>query len=336
MECGEDLIYDLLRQRYPFYQLINFFKTHYNQETPLVLHAERFITELHEISSTNPYYIKNIIKVLTDNIDLLDDSSEGIIKVITEDDIDISEWLYEKYIGLLNLGQPDPTNTDVIQYRFNDSIKIKLEETPYVVSAAGTTGFRTWEAALFMTSFFVETGYLDTMSKKNILELGAGTGLVSIGLCKQYEDSIDKIYVTDGDSQLVEGQLLKNFNENELSHNDRVILQKLWWNVDDVPLDLDLIVAADVTYDSSVVPDLCETISNCFKRSSNDSAVCLLSATVRNEDTLDLFEKKCLELGLDCSIITTTNEDDQGNRLEQQLTFKPLIAPIRIYKITPK
>ena len=334
----ERTLYDKLHQRFPVNRLVTYLKEEVDNSYPLTIHSKRFIEEFSSIEELNPYYAKNIVKVLTDNLHLFNEEEIIDIKsinVIPDDELYLSEWLYEKYVKLLKVTKPDPTATDIIQYKFNEDIKIKIEETPYIISAAGTTGFRTWEAALFLTQYIIDNNLSDELSMENVLELGAGTGMVSIGLFKKYFNKINTLYVTDGDSQLIEGQLSKNFKLNLISKNEKIKLQKLWWNVDSVPNNLNLVIAADVTYDYSVIPDLCQSITDCFKYSNDKKMVCLLAATVRNVETLILFEQKCNERSLEWEIISTTETDKIHEEvLVKNLLFKPLIAPIRIYKIT--
>ena len=87
--------------------------------------------------------------------------------------------------------------------------------------------------------------------KLNVLEIGAGTGIVSLVLLQRYREFVNKMYVTDGDSDLVETQLKRNFELNDGLRENKpdIKLQKLWWGSDRVPEDIDLVVGADVTYD---------------------------------------------------------------------------------------
>lgn len=330
----EELFYDRLYQRCGTKLVLQFLK-----ENAFTIHTNKFVDKFNTLKENNPFYTKTVIKTLIDNIDLLNEDDgraiEGKIQVESIDDVYLSEWLYEEYINLLKVTRPRPTTKDIVQYRFNNEIKIKIEETPYVISAEGTTGFRTWEAALYLTQYLLDNS--SSTNVKNVLELGAGTGMVSIGLAKRYRNEIENLYITDGDSQLVETQLKRNFELN-FSKDDtqptNMKYQKLWWNIDEVPNDIDLVVAADVTYDSSVIPDLCQCLQQCLTSTGNPDKICLLSATIRNEETIKSFESECAKLNLKCVIIMSTTTDIQGEQqLVDNLLFKPLIAPIRIYQI---
>ncbi|QLQ79965.1 hypothetical protein HG537_0C06140 [Torulaspora globosa] len=294
----------------------------------LQVRRDEFVHELELVESRNPFYAKTVVKTLIDNLDMFNEEETGArITVFPANDVWLSEWLYEKYVALLGVGQPAPTTKDVIQYRIGPDVKVKIEETPYLISAAGTTGFRTWEAALYLAFYLTSQNCNLVAERSRVLELGAGTGLVSAALCLKYADRLDKVYVTDGDSQLTT-QLARNFQLNEID-TSKVHFQRLWWNDDAVPNDIDLVVAADVTYDSTVIPHLCQCIQQCL--SNPTCKACLVSATVRNEETIAAFEKCITSLGLHCRIVSDTQSGDDSGL--DSLIARPLLSSIRIYQI---
>ena len=91
---------------------------------------------------------------------------------------------------------------------------ITLLESHSVISVAGNTGQRTWEAALHLAAYLVSeeiisikvsntTGSVsDYIRGKHVLELGAGTGLVSM-VCMKYL-AARLVLVTDGDESVVD------------------------------------------------------------------------------------------------------------------------------------
>src|ERR1700761_419208 len=58
---------------------------------------------------------------------------------------------------------------------------IYIEEARNLLAARGTTGLRVWDASLHLGYFLFAAG-ASLIQHKNVLELGAGTGLLSI-LC---------------------------------------------------------------------------------------------------------------------------------------------------------
>lgn len=120
---------------------------------------------------------------------------------------------------------------------------------------------------------------------------------MSLVILQKYHEFVNKMYVTDGDSNLVETQLKRNFElNNEVRENEPDIkLQRLWWGSDRVPEDIDLVVGADVTYDPTILPDLCKCLAECL--ALDRCKLCLLSATIRSESTVNCFLKSAINSG---------------------------------------
>jgi predicted nicotinamide N-methyase len=79
---------------------------------------------------------------------------------------------------------------------------VTLLEARSVISSSGTTGLRTWEAALLLGSYFASTDGQSSIRGKRMFELGAGTGMLSI-LCAKHI-GIAGIVATDGDEAVVD------------------------------------------------------------------------------------------------------------------------------------
>jgi predicted nicotinamide N-methyase len=94
---------------------------------------------------------------------------------------------------------------------------VTLLEARSVISSSGTTGLRTWEAALLLGSYLVSEGGRASVRGKRLFELGAGTGMLSI-LCAKYLD-IAGIVATDGDEAVVDA-IKTNLFLNGLDVND--------------------------------------------------------------------------------------------------------------------
>ncbi|KAL9093245.1 MAG: hypothetical protein Q9159_000422 [Coniocarpon cinnabarinum] len=115
-------------------------------------------------------------------------------------------------------------------------------EKPNVLSAAGSTGHRTWEAALHLAGW-LEDGAL--VNGKRVLELGAGTALLSLLAAQKGALSIT---ATDGDGQTVE-RIRRTVQRNE----SNVSCQSYVWGEDTSELagsgglsQFDVVLAADV------------------------------------------------------------------------------------------
>jgi protein-lysine N-methyltransferase EEF2KMT len=98
-------------------------------------------------------------------------------------------------------------------------------ESRAVLSSSGTTGLRTWEAALHLGSYLVRDGR-ELIRGKHVLELGAGTGLLSI-LCAKHLEA-RHVAATDG-SELVVDELKENIFINGLEGDPRISSAVLKW-----------------------------------------------------------------------------------------------------------
>lgn len=79
---------------------------------------------------------------------------------------------------------------------------VTLLERPHLISGSRTTGFRTWEAALHLGSYLLSPRGSAIVEGKNVIELGAGTGFVSI-LCAKHLGA-KHVTATDGDEAVIE------------------------------------------------------------------------------------------------------------------------------------
>lgn len=129
---------------------------------------------------------------------------------------------------------------------------ITLLERRHLISGSLTTGFRTWEASLHLGSYLLLPENLHLVQGKNVLELGAGTGFLSI-LCAKHLEA-KHVTATDGDEGVVEA-LKENAFLNELEDENELNSSVLRWGrglkgtwveeeCEDFPYDL--ILGADI------------------------------------------------------------------------------------------
>jgi len=83
-----------------------------------------------------------------------------------------------------------------------DEQAVTLLEARSVISGSGTTGLRTWEAALLLGSFLTSEDGRKWIRGKRVFELGAGTGVISI-LCAKHLEAAG-VVATDGDEAVVD------------------------------------------------------------------------------------------------------------------------------------
>jgi predicted nicotinamide N-methyase len=105
---------------------------------------------------------------------------------------------------------------------------ITLSETKLIYAAYASTGFRTWEASIFLAKFLATEGR-SYIQGQRVLEIGAGTGLVSV-LCTKF---LGAAYVkaTDGSSDIV-CAMGDTLYRNDVDDHSRIDAMVLPWGLD--------------------------------------------------------------------------------------------------------
>lgn len=195
---------------------------------------------------------------------------------------------------------------------------VTLLESPNLLASSGTTGLRTWEAAKYLTTFLcLPKNQARYINGRAVVELGAGTGLVSLSCAKWL--GARYVLATDGSGDVVDG-LAESMFLNGLDGTERIDSQVVKWGhgLDGEILKDEegekaygLVLGADVvwlslpycieirkanaqclqTFDDRLITPLVSTLHGLFDRYPGIEA--LVAATVRNEETLDTFVKAC-------------------------------------------
>lgn len=130
--------------------------------------------------------------------------------------------------------------------------QVTLLEARSLLASSGTTGLRTWEAALHLGTYLFTSESGNLVAGKNIIELGAGTGFLSV-LCAKHLGA-KHVLATDGDGGVID-DISTNIYLNSLERTGLVETTVLEWGhalVDEVfedgegTLEYDLILGADV------------------------------------------------------------------------------------------
>ncbi|ODQ78779.1 hypothetical protein BABINDRAFT_162462 [Babjeviella inositovora NRRL Y-12698] len=312
-----DTLFYRLNQRVPIVQL------HYD---PATINQKLLLAHVQPIVQRNPYYIKLFLKRFMD--------------VCEKQDIELLDAFYELYCDLLPSQEMKPTDVDVVSYCVGGNVGdnelrdrvIYMRESPKLISGNGTTGLRTWEAALYLSRYLLSHPSL--ANAKTILELGTGTGVVGLALSKFTH--AEKVILTDGDSNLLDN-LSFNLSLNKLALGPDLSTQRLWWGSeagDKVPAN-DLIVAADVTYDSSILESLLYTIRDSFSKHAR-SREALIAATIRNTHTMQCWDDLLAKYQESGEIVWTVLDlcgEPSLLSLISKCWFSPGTPEIRIYQI---
>lgn len=215
----------------------------------------------------------------------------------------------------------------------DDGIKeVTMLESRSLIAAGGTTGLRTWEAALHLGQWLCL--HEDRIRDKRILELGAGTGYLSV-LCAKYLGAT-QVIASDGSDDVVMA-LPDNFFVNGLQDNEHIRAMDLKWGhallgTEDAEwiggIAIDVVIGADITYDTSVIPALVSTIADLFKKFP--AVEVIIAAIERNRVTLETFLEVCQKRKF------VVEEVDFGVPLreEQGGPFYSDQVPIQICKIS--
>jgi protein-lysine N-methyltransferase EEF2KMT len=248
------------------------------------------------------------------------------------------------------LSQEDPSPLDAAkqlhvltytlpyEHQNMEAYTVFSEENSRLLGSEGDTGLRTWDACLHLATYLATEGR-SFIQGKSVLELGAGTGLLSI-ICA---GPLSAAYVlaTDGNAN-IDDNLNRNISLNPhlaKSGNRRIPLEprRLEWGSEARLGSLlpakggnvlyDTILGADLTYSPDAIEPLAVTISGLCELCPRAEVV--ISAPIRNEDTFDLFLAQCLEHALSVYDVDFRCPPFQ---LQKGL-FHSLDPPIRIVRI---
>lgn len=131
--------------------------------------------------------------------------------------------------------QEDPvaTSADIISFQtamdpqsIAPSGIMTLLESKDVLASAGTTGRRTWEAALHLATLLVSPDWSGQIAGSNIIELGAGTGFLAI-LCARHL-AARHVLATDGSGEVID-DLERNLYLNGLDGHENIDTAVLKW-----------------------------------------------------------------------------------------------------------
>ncbi|OLN87065.1 Protein-lysine N-methyltransferase EFM3 [Colletotrichum chlorophyti] len=209
---------------------------------------------------------------------------------------------------------------------------ITLLESRSLISASGTTGLRTWEAALHLGQYLCENQNI--IEGKRVLELGAGTGYLAV-LCAKHL-AATHVVASDGSDDVI-NNLPESFFLNDLQDSNAVTPMELRWGHALVGTEdrqwnngnkIDIVIGADITYDQSIIPALIATLEELF--ALFPAVEVLISATQRNEVTFEAFCSRCRQRDMGLSYV----DFPIVAREQQKGPFYSDSVPIRICRVS--
>ncbi|XP_021185031.3 protein-lysine N-methyltransferase EEF2KMT [Helicoverpa armigera] len=204
-------------------------------------------------------------------------------------------------------------NQDGFSYRHyligNDTNNIvTIKETRNMV-VNGTTGLKTWEAALMLSDWALCNP--EIFANKNIQELGCGVGFTGITISKLC--NVKSLTFTDCHNDVLK-TVCENIQINfphykqETAHDITMFkdqekslsVMMLDWNtIDNLPDNVipDIVIGADIVYDPSILIPLCNVIKTFCTR--NKRLEVYIASVIRNEETFALFLKTLDKMDLE-------------------------------------
>lgn len=210
------------------------------------------------------------------------------------------------------------------------SPSITLLESRSLISASGTTGLRTWEAALHLGQYLCSNRSL--VRGRRVLELGTGTGYLAV-LCAKYLGAA-QVVASDGSEDVIT-LLHENLFVNGLQGSSVVLPMKFTWGhglpeteegVWNRESPMDIVLGADITYDEAVIPSLVSTLRELL--ATLPGLQILISATERNKQTYASFMTACEQRGMDVTRLENVVPISSGS------PFYSKLVPIHICRVS--
>ncbi|XP_011564202.3 putative protein N-methyltransferase FAM86B1 [Plutella xylostella] len=223
-----------------------------------------------------------------------------------------TEEIHDDFYTFLCSVMSDPKDAfSFVHYVVDNDITktIIIRQTNSMV-VNGTTGLKTWEAALMLADWALCNPQV--FKRKNILELGSGVGFTGIAIAKFCEPSA--LCLTDHHRTVLDiicrnieinlPNIGKETNELvTIYKTNNVTIKTLlldWEYIDDDVTDLtpDVIIGADIVYDPSILQPLCNVFQTYFKK--NSQLEIYIESVIRNPDTFKMFVQLLEHSGYKC------------------------------------
>ncbi len=165
-------------------------------------------------------------------------------------------------------------------------------------------GTRTWEAGILLARY-VEAQWADKMAGKRVLELGPGTGLLSVYLGRLRASVVSCDY-----NALVVALLKRNVASNGM--NKRVTVRKFDWGE---PLDVaslgrdqfDFVMGADCVFSLAATAKLVE----CLDAAMGTAAVGFMSIETRDAAVTEAFARGIRDKGFEVATVSLRGVDKE-------------------------
>ena len=173
-----------------------------------------------------------------------------------------------------------------------------IEEARYLLGVGGNVGLRTWDACLRL-GYYLTTEARSLIQGKNVLEVGAGTGLLSM-ICAKYLDA-SFVLATDGIAHIVDSiqhNMDLNSSASTMSIDAKILnwtdlseIHELLADSEGRPRKYDVVLGSDITYNLDYFVPLVETF-DALVRLFPDIKI-IIAGAIRNINTFSTFVDTC-------------------------------------------
>ena len=303
-----------------------------NPEYQATFYKEVLRDEAHSRLPPSRYRLRVLKKIVDDLQASFKDSETDVIS-------DEIMELYSKLMAVPQKPELEEANGEaLVNYTLPCSpehgLNFSILERRSTLAMAGTTGFRTWDAALHLGSFFSTSLGKMFIQRKRVIELGAGTGFLSVLCAKFFNPKF--VLATDGSEEVLQNLRANIFTHNTLYDTD---VCRFEWGATPEPSEVDaechagkfdLIIGADVTYDPPSIVNLLKSIRAIMDRSAK--CIAIIAAKVRNEETVQAFLEECVKSELDIKEI----RKPQIKETPQLGFYHSTATPFKIFLLSPK
>jgi protein-lysine N-methyltransferase EEF2KMT len=289
---------------------------------------------------------------------------EGAVKDPEEEGV--SDALYERRAALClrkndNMMSVGLTKSQLVYHAPTDlsepSTPITINEAKNIIGSGHNVGLRTWEASLRLAHYLYQ--HKDIVKDKIILELGAGTGFLSL-FCSLILTA-KRVIATDYLDQILDSMRenihLNKSTSQKNTNTPNIDIAKLDWEDEtdlltalqpptnnshpsstSPPITIpNLILGADITYHPHALPPLVSLLTRILDLPKSHSTTTpspriLISSTIRSSTTLSTFISLCHEHDLVVNEVDFTVPPSS----QQKGLFHAVAMEIKIFEITGK
>eukprot|EP00977_Amphora_coffeiformis_P018596 scaffold6596_cov161-Amphora_coffeaeformis.AAC.13 len=220
-----------------------------------------------------------------------------------------SESLLELYLTakLAATGLPDPEEAGYCSFRIRDNTLLRIRIFPY----HNDVSLKLWEAGAVLAEYLAGN-HRKMIRDQRIVELGAGVGATGLALVVA---GATHVLCTDYTERALHN-MTHNFDQADwLEENakGRIRAAHLDWNEESPPAHVetefqqaDLLIAADVAYDRTVLQPLVRTVRRFLQSKSNNHhrpKKAIFATTRRNLETFRLLRHQVAAHSIACRIL---------------------------------